>query len=99
MSVPKPDIKFTQIFIDNEFKDSVNGKKFPTINPSNGEVICEVEEADKEDVDLAVAAARNAFALGSPWRTMDASRRGQLLHSLADLIERDAEQIAVRYPI
>ena len=95
MTVSKPDIKFTQIFIDNEFIDSVNGKKFPTIDPSNGEVICEVEEGDKEDVDVAVKAARKAFGLGSEWRTMDASKRGQLLNTLADLIARDADILAV----
>ncbi|NWT49134.1 AL1A1 dehydrogenase, partial [Chroicocephalus maculipennis] len=41
------------------------------------------------DVDKAVKAARKAFELGSPWRTMDASERGRLLNKLADLVERD----------
>ena len=95
MSVPKPQIKYTQIFIDNEFRDSVNGKKFPTINPSNGDVLCEIEEGDKDDVDLAVKAAQKAFQLGSEWRTMDASKRGKLMNCLSDLIERDADYIAV----
>jgi acyl-CoA reductase-like NAD-dependent aldehyde dehydrogenase len=40
MSIPK--IKFTKLFIDNEFVDSVSGKTFPTINPSTEEVICQV---------------------------------------------------------
>ena len=47
------------------------------------------------DVDLAVKAATEAFKLGSPWRTMNASDRGQLLYRLADLIERDREYLAV----
>ena len=47
------------------------------------------------DVDRAVAAAKKAFQLGSPWRRMDASQRGVLLNRLADLIERDAPYIAV----
>jgi acyl-CoA reductase-like NAD-dependent aldehyde dehydrogenase len=50
---------------------------------------------DKADVDKAVAAAREAFRFGSPWRTMDASKRGALLSKLADLIERDTQYIAV----
>ena len=37
---------------------------------------------------------RCAFELGSPWRTMDASRRGELLNKLADLLERDREYLA-----
>lgn len=50
---------------------------------------------DKADVDKAVAAARAAFKFGSKWRTMDASKRGKLIGKLADLIERDAQYIAV----
>ena len=47
------------------------------------------------DVDKAVKAAAAAFKLGSPWRTMDASQRGQLLYKLADLVERDLDYLAV----
>ncbi|XP_031551904.1 aldehyde dehydrogenase, mitochondrial-like [Actinia tenebrosa] len=89
-----PDIKYNQVFINNNFVDSVSGKTFPTINPSTGEKICDVAEGDKADVDLAVKAAQQAFGLGSPWRTMDASERGRLLYKLADLIERDRAYIA-----
>lgn len=46
------------------------------------------------DVDLAVEAAKKAFARGSEWRNMDASQRGKLMHKLADLLERDADIIA-----
>nr|KAF6281979.1 aldehyde dehydrogenase 2 family member [Myotis myotis] len=51
-------------------------------------------EAQQEDVDRAVKAARAAFQLGSPWRRMDASNRGRLLNRLADLIERDRTYLA-----
>lgn len=47
------------------------------------------------DVDIAVKAATDAFALGSPWRTMDPSGRGRCMNKLADLIERDAGYLAV----
>merc|ERR1712088_893979 len=59
-----------------------------------GETICTVQEGDRADIELAVAAARRAFSLGSAWRTMDASARGQLLNRLADLIERDRLYLA-----
>uniref|UniRef100_A0A4W6D166 Aldehyde dehydrogenase 1 family, member A3 n=1 Tax=Lates calcarifer TaxID=8187 RepID=A0A4W6D166_LATCA len=65
------------------------GRTFPTFNPATGVKLCEVEEADKEDVDKAVEAARAARQRGSVWRRMDASSRGRLLHKLADLMERD----------
>ncbi|XP_038072468.1 retinal dehydrogenase 1-like isoform X2 [Patiria miniata] len=89
-----PQVKYTQLFINNEFVNSVSGKTFPTINPQTGEKICDIQEGDKADVDLAVKAAREAVKLGSPWRTMDAQDRGKLMQKLADLFERDAEHIA-----
>lgn len=83
------EIRHTKIFIDNEWHTSSSGRTFPTFNPATGVKICEVEEADKEDVDKAVQAAKAAEQRGSPWRRMDASSRGRLLHKLADLMERD----------
>ncbi|XP_026884928.2 aldehyde dehydrogenase, mitochondrial [Electrophorus electricus] len=90
----QPDIHYNKLFINNEWHDAVNKKTFPTINPATGEVICQVAEGDKADVDKAVKAAKGAFRLGSPWRRMDASDRGMLLHRLADCIERDAAYLA-----
>ncbi|KTF74511.1 hypothetical protein cypCar_00013943 [Cyprinus carpio] len=92
--VPNPEIKYTKIFINNEWHDSVSGKVFSTYNPTTGEKICDVQEADKADVDKAVQAARSAFSLGSVWRKMDASERGKLLFKLADLVERDSAYLA-----
>ncbi|KAH3830263.1 aldehyde dehydrogenase, mitochondrial-like [Dreissena polymorpha] len=91
---PNPKIQHTKLFINNEFRDSVSKKTFPTINPATGEVICQVAEGDKADVDLAVKAARNAFKLGSPWRRMDAGERGYLMNKVADLIQRDRKYLA-----
>lgn len=92
--IENPEIKFTKLFINNEWVDSVSGKTFPTINPCTEEKICDVQEGDKADVDKAVAAAKKAFSLGSEWRKMDASRRGLLLSKLADLMERDHQYLA-----
>ncbi|XP_014219210.1 aldehyde dehydrogenase X, mitochondrial isoform X2 [Copidosoma floridanum] len=94
MDNSKPTIKYTKLFIDNEFVDSISGKKFPTINPATGTVITEVSEADKADVDLAVKAARKAFKRDAPWRMMDASKRAKLMHKLADLMLRDIDYLA-----
>jgi len=91
---PKVEIKYTKLFINNEWVPSVSGKTFPTLNPTTAEKIIDVAEGDKADIDKAVAAAKAAFKLGSPWRTMDASVRGRLLNKLADLIERDGDYIA-----
>uniref|UniRef100_A0A672GAP5 Aldehyde dehydrogenase domain-containing protein n=1 Tax=Salarias fasciatus TaxID=181472 RepID=A0A672GAP5_SALFA len=85
----KKKLHFLQIFIDNEWRASSRGRTFPTFNPATGVRICDIQEADKEDVDKAVEAAKLAQQRGSPWRRMDASGRGRLLHRLADLMERD----------
>uniref|UniRef100_A0A914BXJ9 aldehyde dehydrogenase (NAD(+)) n=1 Tax=Acrobeloides nanus TaxID=290746 RepID=A0A914BXJ9_9BILA len=82
------------IFINNEWHNSVSGKTFPTYNPATGKKIADVQEGDKADVDKAVAAAKEAFKLGSPWRRMDAKDRGRLLLKLADLVERDQVYLA-----
>merc|ERR1712168_81713 len=92
--IVNPDVKYTGIFINNEWVQSESGRTFETINPATGEVIAEVQEGDKADVNKAVVAATEAFRLGGPWRTMDASRRGELLYKLADLIERDSVLLA-----
>lgn len=90
----QPDIKYTGIFINNEWHASESGRTFATVNPATEEIIAEVQEGDKADVDKAVKAAKDAFRLGSPWRTIDASERGQLLHRLADLMDRDRTYLA-----
>ncbi|KAM5242190.1 retinal dehydrogenase 2 isoform 5-T8 [Hipposideros larvatus] len=91
---PNLEIKYTKIFINNEWQNSESGRVFPVYNPATGEQVCEVQEADKADVDKAVQAARLAFSLGSVWRRMDASERGRLLDKLADLVERDRAVLA-----
>jgi acyl-CoA reductase-like NAD-dependent aldehyde dehydrogenase len=87
-------IEYTQIFINNEYVNSVSGKVFPTVNPSTGEKIADIQEGDKADIDLAVAAAKAAFKRGSLWRNLDASQRGLLLIKLANLIENDRAKLA-----
>jgi aldehyde dehydrogenase (NAD+) len=82
-----------KLLIDNRWVASQSGSTFATLNPSTGEEICQVAEADAADVDKAVLAARAAFEHG-PWRRSHASERGRLLHRLADLIEANAIELA-----
>ena len=91
--VAAPKIRQTGILIGDEFRASVSGKTFKTVNPATEEVICEVAEGDAADVDLAVHAARAAFETG-PWSRMDARDRGRLLNRLADLAEQHQEELA-----
>ena len=89
----RPRIQQTECFIDGQWRPSVSGKTFETINPATEEVIAQVAEGDAADVDLAVKAARKAFEEG-PWSKMDARDRGRLMNKLADLIEEEADELA-----
>jgi aldehyde dehydrogenase (NAD+) len=96
MSAPQESqvaISATKLLIDNRWIPSESGKTFATVNPSTGEEICQIAEADAADVEKAVKAARAAFEHG-PWRKMPSSARGRLLNRLADLIEQNADELA-----
>ncbi|HVO62119.1 MAG TPA: aldehyde dehydrogenase family protein [Terriglobales bacterium] len=81
------------MFINNQFVPAASGKTFPTYNPATGEVLAQVAEGDKEDVNRAVKAARNAFE-SAAWSDMSASQRGRLIWKLADLVEAHTEEFA-----
>ena len=63
------------------------------INPFDQSVIATVSEGDREDARDAIDAARRAFDQG-PWPNTTGTERGRQLLLLADLIERDAEELA-----
>src|ERR1700730_7585845 len=95
MSSPQP-VQTTprryQLFIDGQFVDAESGKTFKSPNPATGETFAEVAEADKADVDKAVAAARKAFE--GKWSKMSARDRGRLLYRLSQLIELHTAELA-----
>ncbi len=75
-----------QLYINGEWVDSISGKTFETVNPATGEKLADVAEANPEDIDRAVRAAREAFDHG-PWTKMSAAERSRLIYKLADLME------------
>src|SRR5262245_18537629 len=93
----KPTVEFLsshrKLLVDGKWVGAASGKTFPVYNPATGTVLAQVAEADKEDVNRAVAAARKAFDSG-PWSRMTGSQRGRLLWKLADLIEQHLEEFA-----
>ncbi|HEY1271103.1 MAG TPA: aldehyde dehydrogenase family protein, partial [Terriglobales bacterium] len=82
-----------KMLIDGKWVNAVSGKTFPTYNPATGEVLAQIAEGDREDIDLAVKAARKAFDSG-PWSRMTASQRGRLIWKLGDLLEQNVEELA-----
>src|SRR2546425_3644333 len=95
MSTPQPTQtapRRYQLFIDGQFVDAESGKTFKSPNPATGETFAEVAEADKADVDKAVAAARKATT--GKWAKMSARDRGRMLYKLSQLIEQHAAELA-----
>ncbi|MBI2996585.1 MAG: aldehyde dehydrogenase family protein [Candidatus Melainabacteria bacterium] len=81
-----------KMLINGKFVESISKKTLDTINPATGELLVKVYEACKEDIDLAVKAARAAFE--GPWKKVSPYQRQQLLLKLADLIEKNGEEFA-----
>jgi phenylacetaldehyde dehydrogenase len=82
-----------KLLINGKWVDSASGKTFASYNPATGQVLANVAEGDREDIDRAVKAARAAFESG-PWSRMAPAGRGKLMWKLADLIEQHLEEFA-----
>ena len=83
----------TELFIDGAFAPAASGETFEVIDPATGEVFAHSAAGGAEDIDRAVKAARRA--LEGAWGKMVPAQRARLMIALAELIERDAEAIAL----
>jgi acyl-CoA reductase-like NAD-dependent aldehyde dehydrogenase len=93
IAATKAKISPGRLLIDGKWLDA--SRKFDTINPATEEVLTQIAEASANDVDHAVSAARKAFEDRSgPWRKMSASERGRLIWRLADLVEKNIDELA-----
>ncbi|KAM3414778.1 hypothetical protein BST61_g9929 [Cercospora zeina] len=104
--VPLPNVKTTTItgvgglrievptglFINNEFVPAHDGFTIDLENPANGTQLATVSSARAADVDRAVDAAERAY--NETWRHTAPETRRNLLHRLADLVERDGKELA-----
>ncbi|MBZ0184717.1 MAG: aldehyde dehydrogenase family protein [Candidatus Obscuribacterales bacterium] len=83
-----------KLLINGKWVEPKSGKYFDTYNPATEDVLAKIPEGGKEDVDLAVAAARNAFENGTWYRKMSTAQRARCLYKLADLIEKHGDELA-----
>jgi betaine-aldehyde dehydrogenase len=81
------------LFIDGGWVASGDGTCSPVVNPSDGSVVTEVDVATDEQVQAAIAAARRAFD-ETDWPRTSTAERAALLDRVADLLERDVEELA-----
>jgi phenylacetaldehyde dehydrogenase len=84
-----------KLLIDGQWVQAASGKTFETLNPATEEVLADIAHGQAEDIERAVNAARRAFADDSPWRRMNASDRGRLIWRISELIEENADELAM----
>jgi 4-guanidinobutyraldehyde dehydrogenase/NAD-dependent aldehyde dehydrogenase len=84
----------TQAFINGRYVDAVSGATFDCRSPIDGRLLAKVAATDAADVDAAVASARSAFNKGS-WSRMAPARRKRVLLKFAELIQEQAEELAL----
>lgn len=81
------------LFIDGVWRESSDGRTRPTINPTTEAPITEIAQATTADVNAAVDAAHRAFE-GGAWSRMGPHDKARVLTRVAQLVERDADQLA-----
>lgn len=84
----------TGAFIDGETRHSISGETFDTINPATAQVLAGIASCGKEDIDLAVSKARDAFEAGT-WSKRHPTERKKVMIELCKLMRRNAHEIAV----
>jgi 5-carboxymethyl-2-hydroxymuconic-semialdehyde dehydrogenase len=82
-----------QHFIGGAFVDSVSGKTFDVLDPVSNQTYATAAAGQQEDIDLAVAAAKDAFDNG-PWPRMKPRQRSRILNRIADAIEAQDARLA-----
>lgn len=85
-------VKDVALFINGQFIPSHSGTTFTNKSPFTNEKINEIAEGRKEDIDNAVAAAKEAFE--TSWGNMKIEQRMQYINRIADLIDEEGEEIA-----
>jgi aldehyde dehydrogenase (NAD+) len=81
------------LFIGGEFAAPRSGERFATVNPASEEPLARVAQAGQEDVDLAVASAREAYERS--WGTLPGRERAKYLYRIARVIQERAREFAV----
>ena len=81
------------LFLGGEFVAPRSGEHFATINPASEEPLASVAQAGQEDVDLAVASARQAYERS--WGVMPGRERAKYLYRIARAIQERAREFAV----
>lgn len=79
------------LYINGQWQDSSDGAFYTSTNPANGQTLAQCAEATKEDVDLAVKSAWQAYPA---WKATTKEERAAILERIADRIEENATWLA-----
>jgi acyl-CoA reductase-like NAD-dependent aldehyde dehydrogenase len=82
---------YDKLFINNEFVSPLTGEVFESINPATGKPWALIARGGAQDIDTAVAAARQAFVR---WRRTSGTDRAHLLRKLGDLVRQNCQHLA-----
>jgi len=82
-----------QMLIGGRFVDAISGRTLDVENPATGKIFTTVPAGDKQDVDLAVRAARDAFDRGI-WRSKKYSDRAEILWRWSDIILQNIDELS-----
>lgn len=80
-----------QLYIDGKRVDATSGETFQSINPYNGEVLAEIQQASQNDVDRAVESARRGQKI---WAAMTGVERSRILNRAVALLRERNDEIA-----
>jgi len=86
-------MKTYQLYVNGEYVNAKSSAQIDVVDPATAEVIARTPDANKEDVDAAVQAARAAFDDG-PWKDATAQDRGRVLFKLAQIVRDRADELA-----
>ena len=79
-------------FLANQWVAPEQDNYLELVNPSNGEVLCEIARSAQPDIDRAVELARDALA--GAWGRMTAPERGRVLYRMGELVLQHSDQLA-----
>ncbi|MGH6835486.1 MAG: aldehyde dehydrogenase family protein [Candidatus Acidiferrales bacterium] len=97
IAIDRPDFQIRpgKLYINGSWKEARDGKTRSTINPCTEAEITQIAQATVADVDEAIQSARKAFDSG-PWPRLQPHERARIMFKIAELIDKNADELAYR---
>ncbi|PIQ28894.1 aldehyde dehydrogenase [bacterium (Candidatus Blackallbacteria) CG17_big_fil_post_rev_8_21_14_2_50_48_46] len=86
-------MKFYPMYLGGEFTQGSGSQKMDILNPADGQLIAQVPQANRKDMQAAISAAREAFDKG-PWKESTGIQRATVLFKIAAALREQADHLA-----